>query len=542
MATSPIIFLSGYYGFANTGDEAILIVLLAEWRARVPDARFLVVSGNPEHTEAAHGVKAVLWSDPLAIAEAVQSADLVVIGGGGLFHDYSGFIPDALLTSGNWGVGFHVTPAILAALYRRPLMLHAVGVGPLYSGHARRYLHAACDAALAITVRDEPSRDLLADCGVSPDRVRVSSDPVFAWRPDPSIDTAAIFEKEGITQWQPDPRPRVCVAIRHWSLGTHPEYWQQEVARALDRFIDAEGGSVVFLPFQRLSGEKEDDSAVASRTLAKMRHSHDGRAMMLKGSYSPAEVAAIAGSCDLVLGMRLHSLIFSMVYGKPCVALSYDPKVAHAAAQAGLSDCCVELTSMTAEPLCEHLREALATRPLASAEVLGRLRAEAVRDVELAAGLIGQPPSPLSAEHLDMVRTATLALLRKQSRLEAQIAADTERHRDEIHYRDRLAREQAERIQGLTIQLRQLAAEKADLLSRLHFYTKDLSQRLKDYRSQRAWSIMLAIRKGYVMAFRSGFRGKMRFMRWLPGALIGRPGELESQELKFPGFDPGSSL
>lgn len=542
MADSPTILLSGYYGFANTGDEAILTVLLAEWRARLPEARFVVVSGNPEHTEAAYGVKAVLWSDPLAIAEAVKSADLVAIGGGGLFHDYSGFIPDALLTSGNWGVGFHVTPAILAALYGRPAMLHAVGVGPIYSAHARQYLHAACDATLAVTVRDEPSRDLLAECGVSPDRVRVSADPVFAWRPDPTIDTAAIFEKEGITQWQREPHPRVCVAIRHWSLGIHPDYWQQEVAYALDRFIDAEGGSVVFLPFQRLPGEKEDDYAVASHTLAKMRHSHDGRAMMLKGSYSPAEVAAILGSCDLVLGMRLHSLIFSMVYGKPCLSLTYDPKVTHIAAQAGLAGCGFDLTSVSADSLCQRLRETLATRPLPPAGVLRQLRDEVVRDVELAASLIGQSPAPLSAEHLDMVRVAMLALLRKQNRLDAQIAADTKRYKDEAQYRDRLVREQGARIQDMLLQVRLRTTEKADLLSRIHTYTQDLSRRLKEYRTQRAWSIMLAIRKGYVMAFRSGFRGKLRFILWLPGALLGRPGELQSHELEFPGFDPDSSL
>jgi len=46
-------------------------------------------------------VDAVLWSDPLAIAMSVRASDLVITGGGGIFHDYGGLQENGLFTEGN---------------------------------------------------------------------------------------------------------------------------------------------------------------------------------------------------------------------------------------------------------------------------------------------------------------------------------------------------------------------------------------------------------------------------------------------------------
>ncbi|RPH55184.1 polysaccharide pyruvyl transferase CsaB, partial [bacterium] len=57
------IFIAGYYGFGNAGDEAILAALLADLRALRPDLEFVVASGNPADTENDHGVPAVSRDD-----------------------------------------------------------------------------------------------------------------------------------------------------------------------------------------------------------------------------------------------------------------------------------------------------------------------------------------------------------------------------------------------------------------------------------------------------------------------------------------------
>src|SRR2546423_1910393 len=91
------VLIAGYYGFGNTGDEAILAAMLDELRALDPELVLLVISGNPLGTAAAHGVESIDWTDLASIIRAAEEADLILLGGGGVFHDYWGFDPDMLL-------------------------------------------------------------------------------------------------------------------------------------------------------------------------------------------------------------------------------------------------------------------------------------------------------------------------------------------------------------------------------------------------------------------------------------------------------------
>jgi len=56
---------------------------------------------------------------------------------------------------------------------------------------------------------------------------------------------------------------------------------------------------------------------------------------------------------------------------------------------------------------------------------------------------------------------------------------------------------------------------------------------LRQYRSQRAWKVMLFFRKAYTHLVREGWRGRLGFARWVLG-LDGPAGGLEEHELQFP--------
>ena len=57
------ILIAGYYGFGNTGDEAILSAMLSDLWALEPGLAPYVVSGNPNETAVTHRVRAVPWTD-----------------------------------------------------------------------------------------------------------------------------------------------------------------------------------------------------------------------------------------------------------------------------------------------------------------------------------------------------------------------------------------------------------------------------------------------------------------------------------------------
>ncbi len=353
--TSRRILLAGYYGFGNAGDEAILFSILAHLRAAAPEAVVTVVSGDPEATAKAHGVEAVFWRDPLGLEDAARDADLVVLGGGGIFHDYWGFPADAILTDRHWGLSFYAAPAVLALLHGKPLMIYAAGVGPLETAPGREFTKAVCDVAATITVRDEESRDELAALGVPFERIEVTADPAFAF--EPRTDAAA----EPLPAL-PDGRPLLGVALRHWDVGVDPAKWEAEVAGALDRFLETagRGGAVLFLPFQQESVAEENDAAVAARVRERMRHGDAAR--ILPGGSDPARLAAAIGQCDLVLAMRLHAGVFAATAGVPVVSLEYDPKVSRLMRQIGQPDYALPLAAIDAGGLASRLAEAFEER------------------------------------------------------------------------------------------------------------------------------------------------------------------------------------
>jgi polysaccharide pyruvyl transferase CsaB len=533
-ATSRKIFISGYYGFDNAGDEAILSVMLRELRDEIGPIEVAVLSGNPAATAVSHGVIAVLWSDPLAIAEAVRAADLVLIGGGGLFHDYNGFVPDGLLTAGNWGLGFQVTAALLAALYDKPLMLYAVGVGPLFSGEGRKFTLAACEAAQAITVRDEGSKQILESIGVPTTKVVVTADPAFLLERASSERVAQILEAEGLSPGE----SLVGVALRPWTFDAQPVFWEQQVAAGLDKFLERFSGKVIFLPFQRIPGELENDIAVAERVQSQMRR--QDQTVLFRTRYDPAELAGILGACQLVVGMRLHAVIFSVLGRVPCVALRYDPKVEEIASQAGLREWMIDLGVLTAELLASRMHDALVTkwqRTPALDDLISRAQSTAriVREV-LAAPHIGEV-SRLSGEVLELLRASVLAQLhanqaaeKRAAILDAQLrqangAAERKRNeaiaflQAEVANRDRIIAERAEAIAFLQAQtvhfqnrLRAAAEKQKSMLQGLRAFHARWEHQLSEYRTQRAWKVMLYFRKAYDLMLRRGWRGCLRLL------------------------------
>ena len=63
--------ISGYYGFGNAGDEAMLSAMVEALRALEPTLTITVISGNPADTRRRYNVSAVhrlnLWENMLLI-------------------------------------------------------------------------------------------------------------------------------------------------------------------------------------------------------------------------------------------------------------------------------------------------------------------------------------------------------------------------------------------------------------------------------------------------------------------------------------------
>lgn len=72
--------------------------------------------------------------------------------------------------------------------------------------------------------------------------------------------------------------------------------------------------------------------------------------------------------------------------------------------------------------------------------------------------------------------------------------------------------------------------------SDLAVWRRDFQSTLATYRSQRAWRVMLAVRKIYDIAARGTWGQRLSLIWWIPSALLGKASGLDDYELRFPDF------
>jgi len=329
------ILIVGSYGFGNMGDEAILSVILAHMRARLPDAYLQVIGANPETIRAQHQVDALTCTDWAEIVLAMKQSDLVIVGGGGLFFDNWGFDPQRLFETGAPFINHYAGYPLMAGLLGKPLMLYAVGVGPLFSATGREVVRLAFSLAHCATVRDIESRELLEEIGVDVTKVEVTADPALCL---PVADTGHVrmlLEALGLNLTN----ALIGITPRPWDFDTDPTEWKLRLAEAVAAFAAHKKAQILLIPFH----DRRDNELITQ--LQHLLSTTDVRT--LTSTLTPAEMAGVIGHCDLLIGMRLHSILFAMLTGTPTVALSYDPKVRNLMRRIGHEDLCLDLQNLS---------------------------------------------------------------------------------------------------------------------------------------------------------------------------------------------------
>lgn len=286
------VVISGYIGYGNTGDEAVLAGLLASLRRETDELHATALSGDPAETARIHGIDAVRRADPVAIVRALRSADGLISGGGSLLQDRTSARP----------VAYYTGVMQLARLLGRPYAVHAQGLGPIGRAANRTLAALALRGAAHVSLRDAASVELARHLGVRR-RIDLVPDPALA------LDIPA-----------GERRDRIVVAVRDW--GDRRGYLA-EVRTALVEL--ARDHPVLALPMQE-TVDREASLAVVEGVPG---------AEVLASRATFAERIAAFGDAAVVIGMRLHALILAAAAGVPALAVSYDPKVDAFAAAAG---------------------------------------------------------------------------------------------------------------------------------------------------------------------------------------------------------------
>ncbi|AWE06325.1 polysaccharide pyruvyl transferase CsaB [Lysinibacillus sp. 2017] len=289
------IVLSGYYGFDNVGDEAILLSIITALRKQQPAVELTVLSNNPEKTAKTYDVKAIDRWQLKEIARALKKADGLISGGGSLLQDQTGMKT----------IPYYCIIMRMAKFVHTPVFVYAQGMGPINHPMSRFITKGTLNKVAHITLRDEASKQLLEQIGVKK-QMSIVPDPVIG------LD-ASSFRSDWLTR-QAFEGSYITVSVRDWPSEVN---FKQKIVDSLD-LLAAEGHQIVFIPMHDEHDEK---------TSFELVHMMKEKSVVAPGNLSIEEKVTIIGQSDLLIGMRLHSLIFSAIQATPFIALSYDPKI-----------------------------------------------------------------------------------------------------------------------------------------------------------------------------------------------------------------------
>ena len=308
-----LIFVSGYYGFDNLGDEAILEELIHELKRLVKPEEIVVLSANPELTEKRYGVRALPRKNFMRLFSELTQARLFISGGGGLFQN----------TRSLGSIIFYGVQILMARANQARILVYAQGLGPLQGIPAQSLCRQFLNQADAISVRDDASLAYLKSWNLNGTR---TADPVFSLA-ESTLPEEILRQLQEAGAAQKNSR---CVGLSLRPSQTLSQEHFRQLAGGLSESLEP-GDELLLLPLQpeqdlpvlKAFREIWQEKGLSCRLL-------DTSALEL-----PSQWVGVFARLKLLVGMRLHALIMALKSGRPVAGIAYDPKVSQLLSEFG---------------------------------------------------------------------------------------------------------------------------------------------------------------------------------------------------------------
>jgi len=282
------VLLAGYYGFNNIGDEAILEMFLKILENKIDKKNIRILTADTEKTEKKFKIEGVDRYSFYKVNKAIKEADVVLVGGGSLLQD----------VTSKKSIYYYLYIIYVTKLFNKKIGLLSQGIGPI-KGKINRFITGkVLRKADYVSVRDKNSIQELISIGLNNEDITFAADPVINYK-----------SKSKITNKS---KTRIGISIREWKDSNIIE----TVNKLIERF-DEDKFEFIFIPFHY-----DEDVKILSNIEFKYKN-----CIVIRDKKSIDEIYNIISNLDLMVGVRLHSLIFASSANIPVVSISYDPKV-----------------------------------------------------------------------------------------------------------------------------------------------------------------------------------------------------------------------
>ncbi len=321
--------VSGYYGFRNNGDDALLLALTDDIKKENKDARMVVFSNRPKETARIYRIDAVHRLNVFKLSNIFKRTKALIFGGGSLLQD----------ETSSKSLWYYLSVIRLAKRCGTKVMQFANGFGPVNRKHNKNITASVINNCVdVITTRDKASLERMKEIGIAK-KIELTADPAMLLDGVSDENVLKLFSKMNIPQ-----EKYITVAVREWKKNS-PDF-NKEVANALKKFSEENGVNVLFIPMQN-----PHDLNISYN----IKEMVGNRAYVLDCPVSIRETIGVIRNSQLNVAMRLHSIIYSVAQGVRTVALRYDPKIDGFMEYVGLDFIC-DVETVTASELYENIK------------------------------------------------------------------------------------------------------------------------------------------------------------------------------------------
>ena len=290
------IVLSGYYGFKNFGDEAILSVLIKKLQQ---DKNIItVISSNPEYTKSLHSnIRAVKTFDFQKIIGSIYKSDILISGGGSLLQDVTSL--KSLI--------YYLLIIFIGLFLRKNVIIFAQGIGPINSPIGQFFTKALLRNCSYVSVRDSKSYDLMNRWGIKSDLL---CDPIF------SVEVPE--KKKGKT---------LAVQLRNCK-GLNMDF--------LDRLADEVCRKFKDYKIEIYSFQDSIDLEICQTFEQKLKILAPEINITLYSDLTNTQIIENISSAQYLISMRFHAIIIGLLAKTKTLAINYDIKVEKLAKEFGI--------------------------------------------------------------------------------------------------------------------------------------------------------------------------------------------------------------
>lgn len=280
------VLISGYIGFSNFGDDALLSVLVNHLKEK--KCNITALSSNPKLTSETFKINSLYYKKLSSILKGIRNSDIVISGGGNLLQN----------ETSNLSLYYYLFIIFMSKLFGKKVVLFSQGIGPIKGFLPKLLTKLILKSADEIIVRDIYSQRILTKWHI---KSKYSYDAVW-----------------DLKTKEYEPKNYVGIQLREYSF-YHKKFYV-DLAKYIDMFFsDSE--------IKLFSFQNKQDSAVCYNLEKEIKKRNPNIKTDIVLYKNINQISEEFSHLKYLIAMRLHANILGLKYGIKIAPISYSVKV-----------------------------------------------------------------------------------------------------------------------------------------------------------------------------------------------------------------------